>query len=251
MTLVDRAKKVVVLDYGYFVHTAGHANKNSPDFTGFTAMSMIIANLREIKISKEDLIIIACDKGHSWRKELEKQYKANRKEIRAASGIDWKTIYHKADELLDRIERNLNWYIVEIETLEADDIMAVASRFYSDKEVVLVTRDSDLEQMWIYKNVKIFNPYNKEYKIPPEKFNVYKFLEGKIKKESTDNLKVDVTNQEEYTKRRTCVCLTELPEWVEESVVKKLNKIEPSTIDLDNMRLGKFNDRIKALYESN
>ena len=115
------------------------------------------------------------------RQTIIRDEKANRKEAREKFPIDWDKEFASFDWLLDKIDEATDWNIVKTNGLEADDWMAVGSRFFKDNEVILITYDCDLEQCWNYKNVKIFSPIKKcagktgkgAYKIPPPNFNVY------------------------------------------------------------------------------
>ena len=241
--------KVVVIDWGIAIHRAGYANvpNSSP---AYLCMSMILSNLKLIKWNKNDIVIVAVDGGRSWRKDYEQEYKANRKKQREKSGKDWTQLYKDFDRLLEQIDISTNWHIVNIKGLEADDIMAVASRYYNDREVVLVTYDSDLEQMWAYDNVKIFSPHpkSKKYKIPPKNFNVYKLIGSKIKKEASDNLTSPVITDQDYQKRKICVNLLQLPEWVEGLVVDKLDNIKEKENKLHLFPYPKLIDRFEKIY---
>ena len=105
------------------------------------------------------------------------------------------------------LEITTNWHFIAISHLEADDIMAVASRYYGETNtpVVLVTSDSDMEQCWDYENVKIFSPKSKKWKVKPPKFNSNLFLAKKVEKERSDNLISPILTEEDYNNRMLCV----------------------------------------------
>ena len=63
--------------------------------------------------------------------------------------INWTEEYQKFNDLLDSIDQATDWNVIAIKGLEADDIMAVGSRYFKDNEVILVTFDSDLEH-WFW-----------------------------------------------------------------------------------------------------
>jgi len=240
--------KVIVIDWGIFLHRSIFASKkNTAVPPTFTAMSMILGNLKKIGVNKEDIVIVAVDFLKSWRKEIIEEYKANRKQIREDSGIDFPYWYKKFNELLEEIDIGTNWHIIQIPHLEADDIMAVASRYYKDKEVVLLTYDKDLEQCWQYENVKIFSPLTKKWKLRPPQFNAYKLIASKTNYEASDNLVSPVLNEEEYDKRKMCVDLLKLPDWVESSVIKKLDKIQSKGEYSDQISFNTIRNRYVSL----
>ncbi|KKM81121.1 hypothetical protein LCGC14_1332910 [marine sediment metagenome] len=149
--------KVLILDWGMIIHIAGYAsvhNKSVPPT--YTVCVMMLSYLRKIGVNENDTIIIAVDARNSWRKDYEKTYKGNRTEQREKSGLDWSTLYEQFNQLLVQLDKATDFHIIKVDRLEADDIMAVGCRYYKDKEVILITFDSDLEQMWSLSNVKYF-----------------------------------------------------------------------------------------------
>jgi len=249
--------KVVILDYGMYLHRSIFATLNNPKIPStYTCLNMMIANLKKIGISPDDRIIVAVDSGKSWRKFIDPTYKANRKEAREKSPINWTIEYQKFNDLLDSIDMATDWNVIAIEGLEADDIMACGSRFFKDNEVVLVTFDSDLEQMWKYPNVKIFSPIRKckggkgAYKIPPPNFNVYQLLSKKIEKETADNLVNPILTQADYEKRKMIVNLLELPENIENSIKEKLSTLEDKEIHIDLLPFKTIREKFADIYNS-
>ncbi len=218
--------KVIILDYGIFLHRAGYASIHNPTIpVAYTCLRMMISCLRRIGVNKDDIIIVACDGRGIWRKQYSDEYKAGRNDQRKKSGIDWDKLFKEFDGLLEDIEVSTGWTPIKIKTIEADDIMAVASRFYKDKEVVLVTYDSDMFQLWEYPHVKIFSPKTKEYKIPPKNFNPYKHIAKKIEKEVSDGLVSPILTKEDYETRKMLVNLLELPDFIEQPITTELEKI--------------------------
>jgi hypothetical protein len=126
--------------------------------------------------------------------------------------------------------------------------MAVASRYYKDLEIILVTYDSDLEQMWEYENVKIFSPKTKRYKIKKPKFNVYQFLSKKIEKETADNLTNPILNKQDYENRLKCVNLLELPEEIENKIKKELENITPKEEEIELLPFKTIRERFPEIY---
>ena len=121
--------KVVFLDWGVFVHRAIFASVHNPNIPAtYTALNMMIACLKRIELTNEDLIILACDspKG-SWRRDIDSNYKANRREAREKSNIDWKQHFSDFDEFIENLEIATPFRIIRIDRLEADDKVASLS----------------------------------------------------------------------------------------------------------------------------
>lgn len=241
--------KIIILDFGIFLHRSVYSTLNhTATSSTYKCLASIIACLKRIGVNSEDKVLVACDFLKSWRKEFEPTYKADRKEKREKSPIDWDFEYKEMNNLLDNLDEATKFHIIKIENLEADDIMAVASRVYKDREVILVTYDSDLEQMWQYSNVKIFSPKTKRYKIIPNNFNVYVLLSKKIKKEVSDNLSNPILNENDYDNRAKCVNLMELPDWVEENVKKALTNLPEKNEETELLFFPSLQKRFPDIY---
>ena len=240
-----------------YLHRAIFASLNNPQIPStYTCLNMMISSLKKIGIDPDDRIIVAVDKGRSWRKDIETSYKANRKEAREKYPINWTEEYQKFNDLLDSIDQATDWNVIAIEGLEADDVMAVGSRYFKDNEVILVTFDSDLEQMWHYPNIKIFSPIRKckggkgAYKIKPDNFNVYQLLSKKIEKEVADNLVNPILTQADYEKRKTVVSLLELPENIENAIKERLTTLKDKETHIDLLPFETIRKKYMTIYNS-
>ena len=66
-------------------------------------MTMILGDLRKVGVDKDDIVIVAVDKGRSWRKDADPEYKHTRKAKRdAQKEIPWKKMYASFDVLLEQ-----------------------------------------------------------------------------------------------------------------------------------------------------
>jgi len=244
--------KVIILDYGIFLHRSIFSWINTRQVPPtYTCMNMIMSCLKRIGVNKEDKIIVAVDSPlGSWRKKYDKFYKANRKEKRQSYNVNWEELYSQFDNLLERLNISTDWNIIKIDYLEADDIMAVAPKYFKDKEVILVSYDSDLEMLWAYDNVKIFSPHpkSKMYKIRCE--NPYQILAKKIKKEISDNLVTAVTNQEEFENRKKIVDLIHLPQEIEDKVTFVFNNLELKKLNLEQIPFRAIRESYMDIYET-
>jgi len=225
-------KKLVLIDNGYLQFRSIFAWRNKKQIPStWYYMASLISALRRIGITEEDRILIAVDSKYgNWRKDIEKKYKANRKEFRDKQrDIDWGKQFKDFNRLLVTLKYNTPFEVVALRKLEADDIIAVACRYYKDYDIVIVSADSDFEQLWIYENVNLFSPLIKikggkgGYKIRHK--NPYALLAKKIRKETADNLVSEVSNEQEYEERKMLVSLIELPDWVENKVLNKLPEL--------------------------
>jgi len=225
----ENSNKLIILDYSIFLFRAIFAWRKNKDIPPtYTCLNMMLSALRKIGVSPFDQIILACDgQGKNWRQQYDIEYKKNRKAFRESfEDINWKEMFNNFNDLRDKLNAGTDWQVIQIDKIEADDIASVACRYFTDKEIILVSYDTDWEQLWAYENVKIFSLLKKykgvkgSYKVKPENFNVYNVISKKIEKEVTDNLVNPILNAKDYENRKVIVSLIELPEFIENQIIE-------------------------------
>ena len=141
-------KKIVLIDGNnlmfrsyYATAYAGNLMKNSKGFV--TNALYGFANMMNKIIHEEEFsyILVAFDKGKTFRHDTYSQYKAGRIETPA----DLKNQFPKAKEMLDAM--GIKWY--ETDGYEADDIIGTLSKIATDNdyETLIVSSDRDLLQL--------------------------------------------------------------------------------------------------------
>ena len=248
---MKRKNKTVILDWSIFLFRSAYASIHTPAIPiTFTALSMIIGNLKRIGLEPDDTVIVAMDGKGNWRKEFEPSYKGNRKEQREKSGLDFDKIFKDFDSLIEEVDQATNWHVVKLDTIEADDIASVCCKYekFKDDDIVLVSYDSDWEQMWHYQNVKIFSPMTKRYKIKPSNFDVYKLIAKKIRKEVADNLVNPILSTKDFDKREKVINLLDLPEFVEEPIKESLNNLSEKEINVEKFPFDTLRNRFMTIY---
>ena len=252
----EKQGKIIFIDWSVFVFRAIFSWRRNPQIPAtWNCMNMITSCLRKVGVDPIDTIFVATDYMKSWRKTYAEEYKANRKAFRESfKDIDWEQMWRDFDDLLEQVNKGTDWFILRKEHLEADDWMAMGARRFKDEKVVLITSDNDLEQCFYYPNVKIFSPLIKfkgtkgAYKVPPKNFDVYKFIAKKINKEVTDNLVSPILNEEDYDKRKICVNLLELPDFVENQIKEIFDNLSEKESDLNYIRSQSIRKKIGALW---
>jgi hypothetical protein len=253
---MEQQEKIIILDYGIYSHRAIFAStKNKAVPVEYICANMILSDLLKIDVNPQDEIFIACDYGHSWRKQFDQNYKANRKEGREKhTDINWTEMFSRINSLLQTLDYATDWHVFKEDGIEADDWMAQATKLFPDKLVVLVSYDKDLEQLLVRPNVKIFSPMSKKYKIVA---NPYSVLASKIDKEPSDNLTNPVLNETDFDRRDLIVNLLELPEFVTSKIDAKLlydsqipKEEHVDEFPFDSLRrkyCGLYNDKTKIV----
>lgn len=107
--------------------------------------------------------VICCDSRSYWRRTYFPYYKAHRKNDREASEFDWNKIHSFFDIFKAEIKAYLPYVMIEVDGTEADDVIAVLSKHYHDKERILIySSDKDFLQLHRYSNVDQYSPNAKE-----------------------------------------------------------------------------------------
>ena len=204
--------------------------------------TMLISALKKIGVDKENDLIIGCQEGKSWRKDYSSEYKAQRKADRDTHElINWDKMYAQFNKINDQLSEATNWHFIREWKSEADDIISAACRYYTDKEIVIISIDSDLHQLLYYSNVKFFTLtkkckgtngiYISNVKDP------LKIISEKARKgDVSDNILVPINDtSEDADLRYFLVNLLELPKEIENAIREKFDNLEKKELRLDNL----------------
>jgi 5'-3' exonuclease len=126
---------------------------------------MILNSIRRINREfgkKYGRLVICTDADSYWRKSVFKNYKANRKKSRDSSGIDWTMFFDTLGQLQDEIRDYFPYKVMDVPLAEADDIIAVITKYYKQVEpILIVSSDKDFIQLLDH-NVSIYRPAQDE-----------------------------------------------------------------------------------------
>jgi len=201
-------------------------NRDSMDLSEDLVRHMVLNSLRahNKKFRKEyGEMVIACDSKNVWRREIFPNYKAGRKANRAKSEHDWDAIFSMLHNIKDEIKTFLPYKVIEIETAEADDIIATLVKKQQrivgpnhEKKVLILSGDKDFIQLH-NEYVKQYNPVLNKFVGKGEKPGIY-IKEHILKGDrsdgipnvlSDDNVFVDGRRQRPLSKKK-------INSWVEE-----------------------------------
>lgn len=228
--------------------------------------TMIINSLLyAIRDKGADKVIIANDTKNSWRKSVYSEYKANRKDARTDSIVDFEEFFPILEEFTKELESWFtNFYFLKIDRCEGDDIIAVLTKKYGnspDYEIELISTDKDFIQLQHYLNFKQYNPTKKEYVISlnPKKDLEIKILTGdnsdnipnvkprlgvktaeKLLNEGLVDLENDAEFKENYIRNKTLIDFSKIPDDIEEVILHKYENYDIKPID--GIKLGYWLD---------
>ena len=109
-----------------------------------------------------DEVVIACDHKKSWRKKYYEGYKAQRKEVREKSDLNYNNFYAFLNEFILEIQLYLPMVTLLVPNLEGDDIIAqLVKTHHQNNDIIFVTADQDYYQLMQYDNVKMYDSLKK------------------------------------------------------------------------------------------
>jgi len=108
-------------------------------------------------------VVIACDNRHYWRREIFPYYKGMRKKNREATGHDWSSIFECLGKIKQELKESSPYKVLDIDTCEADDIIAVlAMKYSSTQKIMILSSDKDFAQLQKFPNVEQYSPILKK-----------------------------------------------------------------------------------------
>jgi len=138
-------------------------------------------------------LVVCCDGRKYWRREVFQYYKAGRKKARDASDLDWTLIFDTLSEMRDDISKHFPWKVIHIDRAEADDVIAVMSKWTQSngfvqqglvedpQKVLILSSDGDFIQLQKWANVSQYSPMQKK-QIKATKRELYeKFITHVVK----------------------------------------------------------------------
>jgi hypothetical protein len=157
---------MILLDFSQ-VCLSGILASGNKDFSEDLIRHMVLNSIRSFKtrFSEYGEMILCCDDKNYWRRQIFPYYKANRKKSREESPLDWNLIFDTLNSIKEEIRDNFPYVVIQIESAEADDIIAtMVERFGGNGEkIMIVSGDKDFSQLQRYKNVEQYSPITKKF----------------------------------------------------------------------------------------
>lgn len=107
-------------------------------------------------------LVIATDDYNYWRKQVFPYYKASRKKARDESGLDWKAIFNCIDQLKQELQTFFPYKYVQVESCEADDIIATLCANVTSDTLIL-SGDKDFLQLQSNRLIKQYDPTHSKF----------------------------------------------------------------------------------------
>ena len=202
------------------------SGRNAVELNEDLVRHMVLNSLRahNKKFRKEyGEMVIACDSKNVWRREIFPNYKAGRKANRAKSEHDWDSIFSILHNIKDEIKTFLPYKVIELETTEADDIIATLVRKQQrmvgpnhEKKVLILSGDKDFIQLH-NEYVKQYNPVLNKFVGKDENPSLY-IKEHILKGDRSDGIPNVLSDDNVFVegRRQRPLSKKKINSWVEE-----------------------------------
>jgi hypothetical protein len=111
-------------------------------------------------------LIIACDAGNNWRRQIFPYYKANRRKSREKSEINWTAVFETMNKVRDELKEFFPYRVIRVDGAEADDVIGTLAQTYgnTNEKILILSGDKDFVQLQSYINVQQFDPVQKKWR---------------------------------------------------------------------------------------
>lgn len=111
-------------------------------------------------------MIIACDAGNNWRRQIFPYYKANRRKNREKSEINWNVVFETLNKVRDELKDYFPYRVIRVDGAEADDVIGslVQENGNTNEPILILSGDKDFVQLQKFMNVKQFDPVRKTWR---------------------------------------------------------------------------------------
>jgi hypothetical protein len=179
MIIVDFSQISLAACLVFTKEMASNSPEQNKDMIRHSILSSILSNKKKFGQEYGEMVI-AVDAKNYWRRDLFEHYKASRKTSREASTIDWDTIFECMKMVREDLIKFFPYKVVHVDLCEADDIIAVLSKWTQDNDfdefgieqiprpTLILSSDKDFAQLHRYPNIRQYHPMMKKYvKSPP------------------------------------------------------------------------------------
>ncbi len=118
------------------------------DLVRHMILNVIRTYVKKFKEKYGPEVIIACDNKNYWRRDIFPEYKASRKKTRDASGHDWTSIFEVLGKIKQELKDHSPYKVIDVDTCEADDIIAVLTMKYSSTQNVMILSSDNWRRLF-------------------------------------------------------------------------------------------------------
>lgn len=184
-------------------------------------------------------IVICCDGRKYWRRDFFQYYKAGRKKARDKSDLPWTLIFDTLNQMRQDVAEHFPYRVMHIDEAEADDIIAVMSKWTQEnalveeglvtepQKVLILSSDHDFMQLQKYDNVNQWSPNTKKF-IKVNKKEVHEKMITHIVKAGDDGIPNILSKDDVFMtgERQKPVSAKRLQEFIENGFIACKNDEE-------------------------
>ena len=161
---------MILIDGSHALYRTLIMNKDkvqeNPEFIGHLFISQVLSFSQKLGGSKQNKVVVCFDSS-SWRKKYyvenkpkdygQETYKGHR--VKDES-IDWESVFLIINKVSESLKLYSDFITMKVEEAEADDIIAVLTKKYKDKETISVTLNRLMRVRQLIAYEKIYHPLN-------------------------------------------------------------------------------------------
>lgn len=226
-------KKILLVDMANLgIRTGMSEFKSDPINWLHNWKTAVLEKLVEMIQKTDANSVVLCQEGkRNWRFDVFDQYKSHRKEEKAKAKMDYEAYYPMFDDFCDKLKQYLpNIYQLKVERAEGDDIIAVLTKNFTEKnDVICVSTDRDFYQLYKFNGYKQYNPIKRNYVqvLDPERYLLEKIVVGD-KGDGVPHVKSRVS-----VKTAATIVENGLEEWIKKEKVQKEYERNKTLIDFE------------------
>lgn len=172
----------IINDTSHMISRVVHANRDAvvhnPEFVSHLVFTNVLYTAQKFGAWSGHPMVMAIDSKPYWRhgyyaehKDQFEEYRDNPKFERYKGqrvrddAIPWDEIYRVYESVMLTLADSSDFFVVAAPGAEADDVIAVASKYYADKgqDVVIISSDKDFRQLHNPPRMQVWDPIKKIY----------------------------------------------------------------------------------------
>jgi hypothetical protein len=224
-----------------------HPQDINEDVIRHLVLEYILRYVKKFRQTYGNEVVIATDNKTYWRKKYFPPYKAHRAKQRSVSKYDWKLIFDAVHNLKSEFYGTLPYKVIDVDGAEADDIIAVLSKYSSNalnEKTLIISSDMDFIQLQRYSGVDQFVPKKRSF-LKVDNPSLY-LREHIIRGDKDDGIPNILSKDDVFTSggRQKPIMTAKLQEWVKchriedfcttDEMIRNYNR-NTTLIDLDQI----------------
>ena len=162
---------MILIDYSQIaisniaVQLAMSKDKNvlSPSMVRHMVLNSIRGFVHRFKNDYPGEVVLCIDGPAPWRRDIFEHYKAKRREGSDESATDCETVLRLIHTIKEEIKDNFPYKVVQLDNVEADDIIAVVCKKEHKQKILIISGDKDFQQLQKYPNITQYAPIQKKF----------------------------------------------------------------------------------------